>query len=152
MSDIDRNYLVSNAALDKLPLFATDLEIAIAVVGKQHASHWKRFVLPILEARHGFPRYDKLHEGRPVPLVKRFYDTYLGVSSNYLSHGADEGEENLEAWIDKRVKKRIDDEERRRAAGQDVVERDPGDHHPEILKAMAEYRAKRAAEYAAKKR
>jgi hypothetical protein len=77
MSDIDRNYLVSNAASDKLPLFATDREITIAVVGKQHASHWKRFVLPILQARYGFPdttnftRADQCRWWSGAPMVWR---------------------------------------------------------------------------------
>jgi hypothetical protein len=43
--------------LDRLPLFATDDEIAIAIVGKKRASEWKRGALLILEAR-GFPRVD----------------------------------------------------------------------------------------------
>lgn len=93
----DKSRFIGNVNLDRLPLFAADIDIAVAVVGKKHAVHWKRFVLPVLEARSGFPRYDKLHEGRPVPLVKLFYESYLGVSSGYLSRGAD-GEERLGLW------------------------------------------------------
>lgn len=145
----DRNYLVSNAALDKLPLFATDLEIAIAVVGKQYASDWKRHVLPILEAKDGFPRYDHLHRGRPVPLVKRFYDSYLAVRQDFLSRGGP-GEDRVGMWLGKRLEKKLDNEERRRAAGEDVVELDPGTNDPKKLQAIAEYRAKKAAEYRAK--
>ena len=58
-------------ALDALPLFANDRQIAIAVVGKDRASMWMKVVIPQLE-RSGFPRIDPLHDGRPVPLVKRF--------------------------------------------------------------------------------
>jgi hypothetical protein len=74
----------------------------------------------------------------------------LGVSASYVSQGADE-EEDWKAWIGKREKKRIDNEERRRANGEEVIERDPSTTVPQLLKAMAEYRAERAAEYAAKK-
>jgi hypothetical protein len=96
----DRNYLVSNAALDRLPLFATDLEIAVAIVGKQHASHWKRHILPELE-REGFPRYDRLHEGRPVPLVKQFYALYFGITAG-IPLAKPDGEERLGQWSRKR--------------------------------------------------
>lgn len=72
--------------LSKLPLFATDDEIAIAIVGKARASNWKRGALPILEAR-GLPRVDPLHGGRPVPLVRKFYDNYLGVHRSYIVCG-----------------------------------------------------------------
>jgi hypothetical protein len=37
-----------------------------------------------------------------------------------------------------------DDEERRRAAGEDVVELDPGTNDPKKLRSIAEYRANKA--------
>ncbi|MBZ9808099.1 hypothetical protein [Mesorhizobium sp. ESP-6-2] len=135
---------VTNAALDKLPLFATDLEIAVAVVGKRNASRWKRDVIPMLE-RQGFPRWDPLHQGRPVPHVRQFYALYLGITAGFTMAPPD-GEER--AWIGKREEKKIDDEERRRAAGEDVPERHPITNEPTKLKAIAEYRAKTAAKYA----
>lgn len=139
---------VTNAALDKLPLFATDLEIAVAIVGKQNAARWKRDVIPVLE-RRGFPRWDPLHQGRPVPHVRQFYALYLGIAAGFTMAKPD-GEERLHVWIGKREQKRIDDEERRRAAGEIVPDRDPVASGPFKLKAIAEYRAKKAAEYAAK--
>lgn len=99
---------VTNATLDKLPLFATDLEIAVAIVGKQNASRWKRDVIPVLE-RKGFPRWDPLHQGRPVPHVRQFYALYLGITAGFTMAPPD-GEERV--WIPNRERK---DEERRKA-------------------------------------
>jgi len=56
--------------LDKLPLFASDDEIAVAIVGKANATNWKRGALKAMEAC-GFPKVDALHGGRPVPLIKK---------------------------------------------------------------------------------
>ncbi|WP_189343745.1 MULTISPECIES: hypothetical protein [unclassified Mesorhizobium] len=137
---------VTNDALDKLPLFASDLEIAVAIVGKNYASLWKRDALPVLE-RSGFPRFDALHQGRPVPLIKQFYGLYFGLTQGFTLARPD-GEER--EWLGKRLEKKIDDEERRRAAGEDVPEQDPGSHSTKKLTAIAEYRAKKATEYAAR--
>ncbi|WFS02748.1 hypothetical protein [Rhizobium tumorigenes] len=81
----------------KLPLFATDDEIAIAIVGKSRASDWKRGSLRVLEDR-GFPLIDPLHGGRPVPLIKKWYDLYLGVDRSYVQRTQEDGKENLEAF------------------------------------------------------
>lgn len=134
-------------ALDALPLFASDREIAVAVVGKTRAAHWERHTLPLLETK-GFPIVDALHRGRAVPLVKRFYESYFGLTAGFAM-GAPDGEERV--WLGKRIENRIDKEERLRADGEDVVERDPGTDDPRMLKAIAECRAKKRAEYAAKK-
>jgi hypothetical protein len=129
----DDEYQIVSAALDKLPLFATDLEIAIAVVGKQNASHWKRHVLPALEAKNGFPRYDSLHRGRPVPLVKRYYENYLGLRTDVIVRSADEVED-WSAW-----RKTKDDKKSRAKAASDAwAERK--------RKAREEFNAKKAAE------
>ena len=82
--------------LSKLPLFATDREIATAVVGKERAAMYVKVVIPMLE-RQGFPRIDPLHDGRPVPLVRRFYDSYFGITAGFQATGPD-GEENWEVW------------------------------------------------------
>lgn len=83
-------------SLDALPLFATDKEIAIAVVGRSNAENWRRNVLPILEGR-SFPRIDALHGGRPVALVQQYYQAYLGIADAGVSTGADVKEDD-EAW------------------------------------------------------
>ena len=87
--------------LSKLPMFATDDEIAIAIVGKKRASHWKRGALIILEAR-GFPRVDAVHGGRPVPLIRKWYNLYLGVEKSYVQSTQEIGKDNWEAWRPKR--------------------------------------------------
>lgn len=77
--------------LSTLPLFATDQQLAVAIVGKERAAVWVKTVIPQLE-RKGFPRVDPLHDGRPVALVMNFYDAYLGTSTGFA---AVDGEERL---------------------------------------------------------
>lgn len=88
-----------NVAADpfgKLPMFATDLQLGTAIVGKTRAALWVRTVIPILE-RKGFPKVDPLHAGRPVPLVKRFYDGYFGITAGF-NVAAPDGQEDLSIW------------------------------------------------------
>lgn len=82
--------------LDSLPLFATDKELALAIVGEERAAMWIKAVIPQLE-RRGFPRIDPLHDGRPVPLVKRFYDGYFGITAGF-DVAAPDGKEDLSIW------------------------------------------------------
>ncbi len=83
-------------SLSGLPLFATDKQLAVAIVGKERAAMWVKVVIPQLE-RKGFPRIDPLHDGRPVPLVKRFYDGYFGITAGF-SVAAPDGGEDLSIW------------------------------------------------------
>jgi hypothetical protein len=85
-----------NGPFSKLPLFATDRELAIAIVGKERAAMWAKVVIPQLE-RKGFPRIDQLHDGRPVPLVQRFYNGYFGITAGFQA-AAPDGEERLGMW------------------------------------------------------
>lgn len=94
---------VTNAALDRLPLFASDLEIAVAIVGKKYASLWKRDAIPVLE-RRGFPRWDPLHQGRPVPHVRQFYALYLGIASGFTIAPPPDGQER--EWVPRRERAR----------------------------------------------
>jgi hypothetical protein len=55
-----------------------------------------------------------------------------------------DGEDRVGMWLGKRLEKKPDDEERRRAAGEDVVELDPGTNDPKKLRSIAEYRANKA--------
>ena len=82
--------------LSGLPLFATDKEIAIAVVGKERAAYYAKAVMPVLE-RHGFPKMDPLHDGRSVVLVRRFYEGYLGITAGFQVASPD-GKEDLSVW------------------------------------------------------
>lgn len=90
-------------ALDNLPLFATDKELAVAIVGKERAQMWIKTVIPQLE-RKGFPRIDPLHDGRPVPLVKKFYDGYFGITAGFNAVAPD-GQENLGMWKRRRERR-----------------------------------------------
>ena len=89
-----------NDNLARLPMFASDREIAVALVGKGRADYWIRSVLPTLR---GFPPIDALHDGRPVALVRKFYDGYLGIVEEFNSKGAS-GQENWDAWKKPRKK------------------------------------------------
>lgn len=92
----DNDNTPSCVELSGLPMFATDQQIAVAIVGKQRAAMWVKTVIPQLE-RKGFPRVDPLHDGRPVPLVKKFYDGYFGITAGFAAASPD-GEERLGEW------------------------------------------------------
>jgi hypothetical protein len=83
-------------AFARLPLFATDAELATAIVGKARAEKWRKERLPTLE-RKGFPAVDAFHGGRAVPLVKKFYEGYFGITAGFAMAKAD-GEERLGQW------------------------------------------------------
>ncbi|ABR60150.1 hypothetical protein Smed_1300 [Sinorhizobium medicae WSM419] len=89
--------------LSQLPMFATDQQLAIAIVGKDRASMWVKAIIPQLE-RKGFPRIDPLHDGRPVPLVRRFYEGYFGITAGFAA-AAPDGEERLGLWKRERNRK-----------------------------------------------
>ncbi len=80
-----------------LPMFASDKEIAVAIVGSTRASKWLKESFPTLAARSGFPKIDEFHGGRPIPLVKLFYEGYLGVTGLHPGWKAG-GKENLDVW------------------------------------------------------
>jgi hypothetical protein len=67
----------SATKLDNLPMFANDNEIAEAIVGKKAAKEFVTKMLPSLERLPGFPVVDSFHGGRPVILVRMFYEKYL---------------------------------------------------------------------------
>ncbi|RVN04005.1 hypothetical protein CN120_15760 [Sinorhizobium meliloti] len=94
--------------LSQLPLFATDQQLAVAIVGKDRASMWVKTVIPQLE-RKGFPRIDPLHDGRPVPLVRKFYEGYFGITAGFNA-AAPDGKENLGMWKSRRRTRKASDE------------------------------------------
>lgn len=59
-----------------------------------------------------------------------------------------DGEDRVGMWLGKRLEKRID-EERRPAAGENVVEQDSRTEDTKRVRAIAEYRANKVAEFAA---
>jgi hypothetical protein len=68
--------------LEDLPMFANDRQIAEAIVGRDNAEKWMRERLPTLAGKQGFPAIDDFHGGRPVALVARFYENYLGTAQS----------------------------------------------------------------------
>lgn len=94
--------------LSQLPLFATDQQLAVAIVGKDRATMWVKTVIPQLE-RKGFPRIDPLHDGRPVPLVRKFYEGYFGITAGFNA-AAPDGKENLGMWKSRRRTRKASDE------------------------------------------
>jgi hypothetical protein len=58
--------------LDQLPAFASDDDLATALLGTGKITVF-RAVVPLLEHR-GFPKIDGLMGGRYVPAVKAFFD------------------------------------------------------------------------------
>lgn len=82
--------------LDDLPMFATDRQIAEAIVGKDAAEKWMRERLPTLASKPGFPPIDTFHGGRPVRLIAKFYDDYLGTATGGVV--APRGVEDVSAW------------------------------------------------------
>ncbi len=98
MSAANDNRPTAFKSLDALPLFATDKEIAVAIVGRANATYWLTGVLPTLE-RRGFPAQDPLHTGRAVPLVRKFYEDYFGITAGFAM-AKPGGEEKI--WQPKR--------------------------------------------------
>ncbi|WP_292326376.1 hypothetical protein [Mesorhizobium sp.] len=146
----ERHIHMTNAALDKLPLFASDKEIALAIVGREKAQYWLTGVLPTLE-RRGFPAEDPLHTGRAVPLVRKFYEQYLGITAGFAMAKPD-SEERI--WTPKRERKRIEAEERRIAEA-NVQRRDRRAEakanseawKEKKRKALEDFRAKKASQW-----
>ena len=85
-------------SFDSLPLFASDDEIARAIVGEAKAKEWVRTRLPTLAKKPGFPAIDPFHNGRPTWLIRRFYEQYLGMAGAALKSGAPDGREDPTAW------------------------------------------------------
>ncbi|WP_200911787.1 hypothetical protein [Mesorhizobium sp. 1M-11] len=145
---MSNNWTVTNTALEKLPLFATDKELAVAIVGPKRAAEWLRTMFPRISTLQGFPKFDSAHSGWPVIKVAKFYEGYIGATGPGINAVPD-GKEKV--WIGKRIENRIDKEERFRADGVEFEERDFGPQTPEVQKAIAEYRAKKRAEIEARK-
>lgn len=93
----NRPALLKSDPFANLPLFATDKELATAIVGKMRAAQWVKDTFPTLAVRPGFPRVDAFHGGRPVPLVRLFYESYLGLSSKFTGHSS-QSEDRVGTW------------------------------------------------------
>lgn len=81
--------------LDKLPLFASEEAIAVALMGPGRAVEWRQIV-PLLEQR-GLPKVDGLLGGRYVPAVKAFFDREYNIRGDAQVSAPDAPAE-LGAW------------------------------------------------------
>lgn len=79
--------------LDDLPVFANDMQIAEAIVGKDASEKWLRDRLPTLANKPGFPPIDPVHGGRPVAHVKQFYANYLNLPADGIGLPDGRGQE-----------------------------------------------------------
>ena len=76
-----RRHASDNDPFWQLPMFASDIDIATAIVGKASAARWVKEKLPTLASKQGFPLVDDFHGGRAISLVRLFYNSYLGIAA-----------------------------------------------------------------------
>jgi hypothetical protein len=89
-------------SLADLPIYADDLLIGAAVLGKSRAREWRELA-PLLETK-GLPKIDRLHGGRYVPAVRLFYDNFNGIAP--LAPAAPDGLEDAGAWKTRESRRR----------------------------------------------
>jgi hypothetical protein len=79
--------------LDDLPLFASDEDLAVAIVGPERAGDFLK-TLPTLE-RRGFPPRSEAFGGRYVPLVRDYFEATVrgafAVTGNGVVRDGPEG-------------------------------------------------------------
>jgi hypothetical protein len=85
--------------LERLPLFADDSAIGMALLGPERACRWPS-IASLLEGR-GLPKIDTLMGGRYVPAVRAFFDRDYGLLGGAAPLAPD-GPEDLGAWRRKR--------------------------------------------------
>ncbi len=135
---MSNNWTVTDAALEKLPLFATDRELAVAIVGPKRATEWLRASFPKLSALRGFPPVDAFHGGRPVIKVAAFYEQYIGATGPGVN-AAPDGVDKVGTWNDRNAEKKA----RAKANADAWAEKK--------RKALEEFRARKGVDAAATK-
>jgi hypothetical protein len=88
--------------IDALPLYATDTELAKAILGSR-AKSWKGFAA--LYEGKGLPKVNELMGGRFVPAVLKFFDHYEGVTSGAPIPARD-GSEDPSSWSSRKPRGR----------------------------------------------
>jgi hypothetical protein len=63
----------------ELPLFATDDELGVALLGRARSAIWRKLASRF--EHEGLPRNDPHMGGRYVPAVKAFFDRQYGLAS-----------------------------------------------------------------------
>lgn len=92
MNHANDNKTTTFKALDNLPLFASDKEIAVAVVGPKRAADWLRASFPKISTLRGFPSIDAMHGGRATVKVAKFYEGYIGATGRGVNEMPDGGD------------------------------------------------------------
>lgn len=82
--------------LDKLPLFASDADIGLALLGPKRACEWKA-IAELLESK-GLPKIDTMMGGRYVPGIRAFFDRSNGLNTMPAPPTAPDGSERPDAW------------------------------------------------------
>ena len=90
--------------LDDLPLFASDQDLAVAIVGPERAAAFLD-ALPTLEKR-GFPPKSWTFGGRYVPLVRKYFEATVEGVVTVTPHGGVVRDGPEGQWIDRRFKRR----------------------------------------------
>jgi len=73
--------------LEDLPLFASEIDISVALMGPGRYSTF-RAIVPLLE-RRGFPQIDGLMGGRYTPAVRAFFDREYGIHGQSSGRAVD---------------------------------------------------------------
>lgn len=87
--------------LHELPLFASEEDVASALMGPGRLGHW-RALAPLLEGR-GLPKIDAEMGGRYTPAIRKFFDQQYRIDTPYMS--APDGPENFSGSWRKRKPK-----------------------------------------------
>ncbi|WP_439406405.1 hypothetical protein ACNJX9_34030 [Bradyrhizobium sp. DASA03076] len=84
--------------LEDLPLFASEMDVSVALMGPGRYSEF-RAIVPLLE-RRGFPKIDGLMGGRYTPAVRAFFDLEYGLYAQGRGsvYGAIDGPENFGSY------------------------------------------------------
>ncbi len=78
---------------DDLPLFASDQELAIAILGRKGAKEWTQVALYF--ERKGMPKMDPVVGRRYRPAVKKFLDKLWNLDGTRVGQS---GPERLDLW------------------------------------------------------
>jgi hypothetical protein len=89
--------------LDRLPLFADDASIGVALLGPGRAHEWNK-IAELLETR-GLPKVDTLMGGRYVRAVVAFFDHQYGLDHSGAPPLAPDGAEDFARWTGKQKRR-----------------------------------------------
>ena len=101
---MSRNTGVGKQCLESIPLFASEEQIAAAVLGGDRLQEWRQMA-QLLEQK-GLPKIDQLMGGRYMPAVHAFFDRQYGLDRGANAPLAPDGVEDFDAWKPRQRPKR----------------------------------------------